>query len=176
MISVRVLGELALERDAIPIDPPAGRGARSLLGVLALDRRLHTRAQLAARLWPDVHDESARTSLRSALAALRRSLEPDADRYLVATRDRVGLADEVWTDAAAFEEHAAAGRLREAMELWRGDLLSGQDDDVLLAARDEWRERAAAVLRALATEADREGDPGDAIAYTRRIVALDPLA
>jgi class 3 adenylate cyclase len=176
MIRVRVLGELALERDEVPIESPVGRGARSLLGVLALERRLHPRAQLAARLWPDVQDESARTSLRSALAALRRALEPDAERYLVATRDRVGLSDEVWTDAAAFETHAAAGRLRQAIDLWRGDLLSGQDDERVLAARDEWRERAAAVLGELADEADAAGDRAAGIAYTRRIVALDPLA
>ena len=48
---------------------------------------LHARSALAARFWPDVLDESARTSLRSALSALRRSLGRDADRYLVASRE-----------------------------------------------------------------------------------------
>ena len=175
MFSVRVLGELALERDGIPVEPPVSRRARSLLGFLALDRRPHSRAELAARFWPDVLDESARTSLRSALAALRRSLEPDADRYLVATRERVGLTDDVWTDAAAFDEHVAGGRLLEAMELYRGDLLSGLGDDWVLAARDEWRERAAGVLARLAADAEAAGDWAVAIATTRRIVGLDPL-
>ena len=176
MLSVRVLGELALDLDGIPIDPPAGRRARSLLGLLALDHRLHARSELAARFWPDVLDESARTSLRSALAALRRALEPDAARYLVATRERVGLGEDVWTDSAAFEQLAAAGRLREAIELYRGDLLSGLDDDWVLSARDEWRERAAEALAGLAAEAETAGDWVTAIVHTRRIVALDPLA
>ena len=96
---------------------------------------MHSRSELAARFWPDVLDESARTSLRSALSAVRRSLGPDADRYLVANRERVGLADDVWTDAAEFERLVAAGRLEEAIELCRGDLLSGLDDDWVLESR-----------------------------------------
>ena len=92
MLRVRVLGELALELDGEAIEPPARRRARSLLGLLAVERRAHPRGQLAARFWPDVLDESARTSLRSALSALRRALGPDADRYLLAGRETVALA------------------------------------------------------------------------------------
>ena len=175
MLSVRVLGEPALELDDVPTDPPTGRGARALLGLLVLDRRLHSRSELAARLWPDVLDESARTSLRSALAALRRSLGPDADRYLVTTRERVGLHADVWTDTASFEQLAAQGRLGDALALCRGELLQGLDDDWVLAARDDWRERAAAVLAGLATEAEEAGDWAAAIGHTRRLVALHPL-
>ena len=112
MLHVRLLGDLELELDGVAIDPPVSRRARSLLGLLALDRRLHPRPLLAARFWPDVLDESARTSLRSALAALRRSLGPEADRYLVATRERAGLTDHVETDVAAFERLRRADRAR----------------------------------------------------------------
>jgi class 3 adenylate cyclase/tetratricopeptide (TPR) repeat protein len=175
MLCVRVLGELELELDGKPLDPPASRRARSLLGLLALDRRLHARSQLAARFWPDVLDESARTSLRSALTALRRSLGPEPDRYLVTTRERAGLADEVHTDAAEFERLVAAGRLEEALGHWRGELLADLDEDWVLVARDEWRERVAGVLNGLATRAEADGDLAAAVAHTRRIVALEPL-
>jgi class 3 adenylate cyclase len=175
MLTVRVLGELALELDGVPFDLPARR-ARSLVGLLALDRRLHARSDLAARFWPDVLDESARTSLRSALASLRRPLGPDGDRYLVATREHVGLRGDIWTDAEAFTELVAADRLQEATELYRGDLLAGLDDDWIAGPRDEWRERAADVLARLAATAEATADWPTAIAYTRRIVALDPLA
>src|SRR5947209_4550538 len=110
MLRVRLLGDLGLELDGRRVDLPASRRARSLLGLLALDRRLHPRPQLASRFWPDVLDESARTSLRSALAALRRSLGPEADRYLIATRERAGLADEVETDASDFVRLRQEGR------------------------------------------------------------------
>src|SRR4051794_8103772 len=176
MVRVRVLGELALELDGTELELPASRRARSLLGLLAVERRLHPRPQLAARFWPDVLDESARTSLRSALAALRRSLGPEADRYLVATRERAGLTDQVETDVADFERLRKVGRLEEAMDLWRGDLLSGLDDDWVLVARDEWRQKVGGVLRELATQAQNAGDLQAALAHTRRMVALDPLS
>ena len=174
-LSIQVLGELAVEVDGTPVEPPASRRARGLLGMLALERRMHSRSEIAARFWPDVLDESARTSLRSALSALRRSLGPAADGCLVANREAVGLTGDVRVDAEAFEEHAAAGRLEAAIALYRGDLLSGLDDDWVLVARDEWRERAARVLGDLAAAAEAAGDWPEAIAHTRRSVALDPL-
>ncbi len=176
MLRVRLLGELELELEGVRLEPPVSRRARSLLGLLALDHRQHPRPQLAARFWPDVLDDSARTSLRSALTAVRRALGPDADRYLLATRERAGLSDQVATDVAEFDALRATGRLEEAMELWRGDLLAGLDDDWVLVARDEWREHAAAVLSQLAEHAEADGDLAKAIGHTRRIVALDPLA
>src|SRR2546423_15390220 len=104
MLRVLVLGELALELDGEALELPVSRRARSLLGLLAVERRAHPRGQLAARFWPDVLDESARTSLRSALSALRKALGPDADSYLLAGRETVALAgaDAVTTDLAHF--------------------------------------------------------------------------
>ena len=89
MLRVGVLGELELELDGERLQLPASRRARSLLGLLALERRTHPRSELAARFWPDVLDESARTSLRGALAAARKALGPAAE-YLETTRERAG--------------------------------------------------------------------------------------
>src|SRR3954468_18840590 len=113
MLRLRVLGELALDVDRIPVDQPASGPARALLGWLALERRAHARSELAARFWPDVLDESARTSLRSALSALRRALGPGAERYVLADRDHIGLGgeDAVWTDVAEFDRLLRAERL-----------------------------------------------------------------
>jgi class 3 adenylate cyclase/DNA-binding SARP family transcriptional activator/tetratricopeptide (TPR) repeat protein len=178
MLRVRVLGELGLELDGTAIEPPASRRARSLLGLLAVDRRAHSRTQLAGRFWPDVLDESARTSLRSALSSLRRSLGPDADRYLIAGRDTVALAgdDLVMTDLAEFEMLLAEGRTDEALEMARGELLEGIDDDWAYERRDEHRDRLAEVLAGLASDAEESGDLSAAVALTRRQAALDPLA
>ena len=98
MLRVKLLGALALEVDGRPLDLPASRRARSLLGLLAIERRTHPRGQLAARFWPDVLDESARTSLRSALSALRRALGAEADaglRHGLAELSRGRFIDEV---------------------------------------------------------------------------------
>src|ERR1700686_5804010 len=92
MLRARLLGDLTIELDGSELEPPASRRARALLGFLSLDRGLHARSSLAPRFWPDVLDESARTSLRSALSALRRTLGPGSEQYLIASRDEVGLA------------------------------------------------------------------------------------
>ena len=176
MVRVRVLGELALEVDSNDVELPASRRARALLGVLAVERRAHPRSQLAARFWPDVLDESARTSLRSALSALRKAFGPEADRCLVADRDTVALAGVVATDLADFEALLAAGKVDEALALSRGPLLDGLDDDWVHELRDEHRERVASALAGLAAEAEADGDLAAATALTRRIVVLDPLA
>ncbi len=178
MLKVRVLGELALELDGQPIEPPISRRARSLLGLLAVERRGHARSELAACFWPEVLDESARTSLRSALSALRKALGPEAERYVVADRDRVGLADAplVWTDMGEFQSLLRAGQVSEALELCRGELLEGLDDDWVFRARDEHQERLGHALARLAAEVEERGEMGEAVALTRRQVALDPLA
>src|SRR6187200_3652823 len=99
MVRIRVVGEIAVEVDGVGCELPPGRPG-SLLGWLALNPGLHPRAAVAPRFWPDVLDESARASLRSALWALRRTLGPET---LVTTRDRVGLADGTWVDVLEAE-------------------------------------------------------------------------
>ncbi len=178
MLRVKLLGELALEVDGEQIELPASRRARSLLGLLALERRTHPRGQLAARFWPDVLDESARTSLRSALSALRRALGADADRYLLATREAVALAgpDEVWTDVGEFERLLAAGQLQDALELADGELLADLDDDWVYERREEHRAQLMALLERMAAAAQAAGDLAAAITLTRRQATLDPLS
>jgi len=178
MMRVGLLGEMTLEVDGTQLELPASRRARSLLGLLALERRTHPRGQLAARFWPDVLDDSARTSLRSALSALRRALGADADRYLLATRDAVALAgaDQVWTDVGEFDRLLAADRLEDALELSRGDLLEDLDDDWVYERRDEHRARVIALLERMAAGAQAAGSLAAAVALTRRQVALDPLS
>ena len=178
MLRVELLGELTLELDGRKLELPASRRARSLLALLALERRTHPRGQLAARFWPDVLEESARTSLRSALSALRRALGADADRYLLATREGVALAgpDEVWTDVGEFERLIADGQLEDAIALSRGELLEDLDDDWVYERRDEHRRRVAALLERMAASAEAAGNLAAAVALTRRQVALDPLS
>jgi DNA-binding SARP family transcriptional activator len=178
MLIVRVLGALALELDERPLDSPARRPARLLLGYLALRRGAHSRGDLARLLWPDVLESSAKGSLRSALAASRRALGPDADRYLLREGDAIGLAgpELVSVDAERFDALAADGRLDDALALVRGPLLQGLDADFVRELRADHRARVSDVLGELAAREEERGSLEDAIRYTRRQVALDPLA
>lgn len=170
MLRVRLLGELQIQVDGDPVEPPASRRARGLLAWLALHPGEHARGTVAARFWPDVLDSSARASLRSAAWTLRRELGPAAEGALTAGRDRIGLRCE--TDLTEFEAHIAAGRLREAVELCSGPLLAELDDDWVLEARDEHSERLAAALTRLAAGA---ATPQEAMTWARRRLTLDPL-
>ena len=179
VLRVRLFGELGLERDGEELASPPGRRARALLAWLALNPGLHMRSELAPRFWPDVREESARGSLRAALTELRRALGPDAEEWLVATRDQVGLADgaNVCVDARAADELERSGRLEEAYELCRrGELLAGFDDDWVYEAREAHRIRLNRLIETLAARAHGAGEFDAAVALSRERVALDPLS
>ena len=150
MLRVRLAGGLALESDRRAIPLPASRRARGLLAYLAAHPGAHGRGELAARFWPDVLDESARTSLRAALSELRRALGADADR-LVATRETVAL-EGAWVDLREAAALLDAGRADDAAALLDGELLRGMDDDWIFELRRTYADRhhAAGADRAAA--------------------------
>src|SRR6201996_4569998 len=111
MLRGRVLGRLEADWDGSGVAPPESRRAWALLGWMALNPGLHERSVVAATMWPDVLDSSARASLRSALWSLRRSLGPAATA-VVTDRDRLGLdARTTAVDLLEFEALAGAGEL-----------------------------------------------------------------
>jgi len=173
MLRVRVLGPVHAEADGRPVPEPGSRRAVALLGWLALHPGLHSRADVAARLWPDVVDVSARQSMRSAVWALRRSLDELDPGALVTTRDRIGLRADTAVDVVEFDRLVRAGEPTTAVELATGDLLAGVDDEWALIARDEHRLWLGTVLAKLAEQAD---DAATAVRWARRAAALDPLS
>ena len=161
-LQVRLLGELGAEFDGITITLPTSRRACALLAWLALRPGPHSRSRLAALLWPDVLDASARASLRSALWALRAALGPTAGEYLHAGRDHVELAgDGLMVDVRELERLLAAGCPQQAVALHRGDLLAQFDADWVLDARDEHRDRLCGAYAALAVAAEGDGQVTD---------------
>lgn len=176
MLRIHLFGELRVELDGRFLEPPAGRRARSLLAWLALHPGLHPRSRVAAVFWPDVLETSARASLRTALSAVRSWLG-DGSGCLVATRELIGLeGNDLWVDARALDELLASGRLAEAVELCRGELLAQLDDDWAYEARRRCGDRVADAVAQLADEAEAAGDRPGAAAWTRRLVELEPLS
>jgi class 3 adenylate cyclase/DNA-binding SARP family transcriptional activator len=178
MVGVSVLGELAVEAEGRPLEPIASQRARSLLGWLAVHPGLHPRGRVASVFWPDVLDESARSSLRTTLATLRRELGPAAADVVTATRERVGVepGPELSIDLSAFEELVSRGELEEAATLCQGELLADLDDDWVHEERENHRRQLFQVLAGLAEEAENSGDFDLALDRTREQVALDPLS
>lgn len=176
MLRVRVLGSLELELDGENLPLPSSGRARALLGWLALNPGEQRRSAVASLFWPDVLDTSARASLRVALSALRKSLGPRSDEYLLTTKHTVGLASSAWVDLHELRRLAQADRHTEALGLVRGELLPGLDDEWVFGERDRHLAEVAEVLARLAAEADDDGDLPTAIAHTRRQLDLDPLS
>src|SRR4051794_15460988 len=102
MLRVLMVRGPVVELDGATVAPPRSRRAWTLLAWLALHPGANPRAQVASALWPDVVDESARASLRSAVWALRRALGPAADDHVVVTRDSIELAG-AWVDVREAE-------------------------------------------------------------------------
>jgi len=155
---------------------------RALLTYLAFhaDKKL-TREKLINLLWSDRGEAQARSSLRQALAALRRDLGDVQPPPLTIDGDTVTLdGSAVSTDVAAFEELAASAsveELRRAANLYEGDLLDGlavRDpafDDWLAFERSRLREVAIGALTRLMAHLNA----AEAITTGQRLVALDPL-
>jgi DNA-binding SARP family transcriptional activator len=173
VLEVRLAGGLAVRADGAQLALPASRRARALLAYLALHPGPQPRANVAARFWPDVLDESARTSLRVALTELRQALGPAAV-HLIATRESVALdGSDLRVDTRAFGDALASGDAAGA--------IAACSTPILLEFEDEWayearREHAQQLAEALELAAAAAPDPAEALRLTRAQVALDPLS
>ena len=167
-LRVRLLGSLEVERHVKAVDVPVGRPARLVLGWLAAFPGKHARAEVAARLWPDVLDSSARASLRTALSQVRAALGPAAV-HVQASRETVELGGEgLWVDLRVFAELVASGRLEDALALCRGEVLDGLDEEWVLELRSGHATERAGAATTLVRAAKDAGESRAARVWARR--------
>jgi DNA-binding SARP family transcriptional activator len=163
---------------------PLGRKAQALMAYLAVrPGTAHSRDKLAALLWSGMGDEQARHSVRQALFAIRRAL-PSAG-FLTAG-ETVALDPElVEVDVALFERltrEATAEALRQALQLYRGDLLEGLRlreapfESWLAGERERFRTRAREAMDTLVELQMKAGELEPAIQTAQRLLALDPAS
>src|SRR5205809_1104447 len=184
MIELRMLGTLSLTS-------ADGRAVRALLGqprrlallaylAAATPQGFHRRDSLLALVWPELDQEHARAALRQALHVVRDALGAGA----VASRgdEEIGLAfDHVSCDVGAFERAVAVGQFREALDLYRGDLLEGffitgapSFEQWLETERGRLREVASRAARTLGERCAAAGNLTTAAHWTRRALHLAP--
>ncbi len=140
---------------------------------------LHRRDTLVALFWPELDDAHARGALRQELYELRRSLGEGA--LVVGRSEAIGVDPQrLWCDVRAFEEALAAGRLADALELWRGEFApglhvnGGEFERWLDEERDRLGRMAVEAARRLVAEAVSAGDLARAVACAHRITELAP--
>jgi DNA-binding SARP family transcriptional activator len=187
-LRIRLLGELDLRHGDVPVPPLGSARAESLLAYLLLHRAAaQPRQRVAFLLWPDSSEPQARTNLRHLLHILRRAL-PGADRFLEATPRTLRWREDApcWVDLAAFEDAISradrsedpaqeVAPLREAVELYGGDLLESSYDEWLLEERERLRRRWLQALERLVELLESRGEHAEAIGYAERVLRADPL-
>lgn len=189
MLKIALLGGVEFENAGGPVKGFISAKAQALLCYLAVTRRPQRRDVLCGLLWAEKSDADARLSLRVALSNLHRLVPP----HLAIARDAVEFNREspYWLDLQSLEspvetrgDDPAPGTLealREKAALYRGDFLAGfhvrdapEFEEWTLGVRERYRRIALDALYRLAAHhsARREHEP--AIAYTARLLELEP--
>jgi DNA-binding SARP family transcriptional activator/class 3 adenylate cyclase len=185
MLSIRLLGEMQVARDGVPLVLPPSRKTRGLLAYLTLADRPLRRERLCSMFWDVPNDPKG--ALRWSLSKLRLLVdEPDHSRIL-ATRDSVAFdATGAHVDFLAIRKQlktapdAISVRCLEHLAAeFRGEFLEGldvPDSHEFEHWRIAFREEARALhKRVLAALVDRLRDtPAAGIVHARNAVQLDP--
>jgi len=178
---ISVLGALVVRTSH---DVPCGlsRGAQRLLAFLALRDRPVARVAAAGALWPEVSDQKAGSSLRSALARM----DPGARSVIHATPTELGLRDGVAVDLR--EARALAHRLMEhgreadpddlglgAVSKLSSELLPDWYESWVVTEAEDWRQLRMSALEAEAAVLGAGRRYAEAAAAARASMRAEPL-
>lgn len=183
-LQIRVLGELAVERDGRAEALPASRKTRALLGFLILNARPQRRDSLCELLW-DLPDDP-RAALRWSLSKLRPIVNDNDHERLIADRERVELrpshadVDLIRAERTIADERASIEALRAALKTLKAPLLEGSDEPEnerfqawLVAARSDVERLRAEAARRLATHPDAR--PDEAVIFAEAWLEASPF-
>ena len=190
--TVTLFGGPRATRGAEIVDRFRSHKIAALMAYLCLFPRPHSREELAEMLWPDADMEAGRTNLRTAIASLRRQLEPPGDPAgsVLATRGRAMLGinpDAISSDVERFDtllRRAARPEksvdekivlLAGAAAMYSQPLLPGFYEAWALTERDRCAEAHWRASRALIGLYERAGRSDEALDCARRAVTPDPL-
>lgn len=181
MLRFHLLGQFRFFDDAQPLKFSAPPKTLPLLAFLLLHAEQPiTRETLAFTLWPDETESNARANVRRHLHHLAHALPPahnDTPWLLLdAKTAQWNPHSDYWLDVSAFEQLSAhSDRLAEAVALYSGDLLENVYDDWLFYPREQLRTRFFSTLNQLILRCRAERNYAHALAYTRHLLAHDPL-
>ena len=195
-VTARCLGRFSLTLCGEPVERWRAGKTRSLFQYLLVHRgHLVQRDRLHQVLWPDARRSQNSSSLKVAMHALRQILavpstgggEPVA-RILQQDHGYVFHADDIWVDLEQFEAYAEMGQVaeargdyptavrmyRQAVELYKGDFLSGECADWIEEQREWTKATALRALDVLRDDAVAQHDFAAATGWCRRILEIDP--
>jgi DNA-binding SARP family transcriptional activator len=190
-LRITILGEFEVRRpDGTVVGRDEWRTGKTmdLLRILALSNgRYVRRTTLAQRLWPNVSQDRARASLRTAGSQIRRATGTNC---LVGQGDGI-LLEGAWVDAIVFLNDARhvhalarAGRHSRALDLTRaaerlygGDFRAHEDESPWARAeRDDLKRARKAMLCQAAESALAIDDFHHAAGFAETAVRIDPAS
>jgi DNA-binding SARP family transcriptional activator/predicted ATPase len=201
-LSISLLGSFQAHLDGHPLGGFAYDKVRALLAYLAVEsNRPHSREKLTALFWPNQSPDAARSSLRQALATLRRAIgdQKSVTPFLLLDQGNMQMNPDasVWLDVGIFQQHLAASQnhihtdietcpsciqhLETGAALYRGDFFDGlllQDSEEFelwaVTKREEFRLQALTSFFHLTNHYMRRGQYSKAQAYAFRQVEIEP--
>ncbi len=187
-LRAQFLGGFLLQSNQTPLTGLDQPRYQRLLAFLLLHR--HTplsRQRIAFLFWPDSSDAQARTNLRNLFYRLRQ-VWPEMDRWVETSGSELHwLAEDAFElDVEQFEQAlAAAGEtddrarrealLRQAIDLYAGDLLPDIYDDWALRARERLRNLYTQALEQLAQLLEEDRRYPAAIECCQQLLRHEPL-
>ncbi|MCP4203712.1 MAG: AAA family ATPase [bacterium] len=196
-LEIRLLGGFEAKLTDRPVQRFESQKVRALLAYLALHRdRSLNRDHLAGLFWPERTDEASRRNLRQALYNIRIALGNDDENVAALDTDqsqvRLNPDLECWIDVVEFKDRIRRGlsesgadplHLREAVRLYKGDLLAGfflrgcvEFEEWLVTRQEQTREEALQAFRELVRAYLARGEHRFGIQYAKRLLAIDPLS
>lgn len=189
----QLFGKFSAYRDAELVRGLDAGKEQELLSYLLVRRdRCHPREALATLLWGDTSTERSKKYLRQALWHVQSILEdgsPQGTPLLLIGHDwvQLNLQSDLWLDVASFEQAYAAtrgvpghlldssrsGLLKNALELYKGDLMEGSYQDWCLFERERLQNIYLSMLEKLMIYSERHGQYEAGLGYGSTILQFD---
>ena len=187
-LGIQLLGGVSLTYDDRPLTTISSGRSQMLLAYLALQSGAALpRQRIAFHLWPDSGETQARANLRKALSSLRQGL-PNADDYIGSDTKTLYWSSgaDFTLDVAEFEAAVATAEkatdlrdqhtyLKQAIALYRGELLRDWDDEWILPERERLHRLQVRALERLVGLLEQQRDYPAAIACAQQLLRLDEL-
>lgn len=191
-LRIRLFGTLDMESDDSVARLPSKK-VKDFFSYLLLNRDMtHTRERLAGLFWGDMDEHKARHCLNTTLWRLNSYLTQPATRahpwlHVDAQRLGVDVGGDVWLDVAEFEQRCAwaaqvpaaspqqAALYRQAVELYRADLLVDCDEEWCLVERRRLQRLYTRALGQLVAYHTGRDEHEAAIDCAQHFLAYDPL-
>lgn len=189
----QLFGKFSVQRDALSVKGLDASKEQELLCYLLVRRdRSHPRETLASLLWGDSSTEKSKKYLRQALWHLQSALEAreiKSPHVLMVEHDWVQLnsQSELWLDVARFEaaftatqgtpgkqlDEAGVRMLKDAVELYKGDLLDGWYQDWCLFERERLQNMYLSMLDKLMSYSEEHREYEAGLSYGSTILRYD---